>query len=391
MNGFLQSIFRTYFPAYSRKRKLPASRHRAAYLITHCRSAVLGGHVQGCVEGHVTQVRYNSCRHRLCAQCAGLARERWLEAERNRLLPCAHHHIIFTIPHEFITLWRYNRAHLTQVLFDCVSATLKQLLGDPRYLGAEPGILLALHTWSRSLALHPHIHALVTDGGLHNGMWVSPRRSHFLPARVTMMLFRGKFLARIRHDLDSGILALPPDQAIQPLLHLLNKLGRKKWNVQVCPRYAHGEGVVRYLARYVRGGPLKPAQMVSVDAKNVVFRYRRHSADNEASTAQIMHLNVETFLDRYLEHTPEPRQHQVRRYGLLAPGRALALAQARELLKPLSVEPTPTINAQTPMTWQTYLERLCPGTKPGICPQCGQPLKFFGRLTHAPPTMYPGH
>ena len=97
MNRLLQSIFRTHFPTYCRQRKLPLSRHRAAYLISHCRSAALGGHVQGCIEGHVTQIRYNSCRHRLCAQCAGLARERWLEAERQRLLPCAHHHIIFTI------------------------------------------------------------------------------------------------------------------------------------------------------------------------------------------------------------------------------------------------------------------------------------------------------
>ena len=231
----------------------------------------------------------------------------------------------------------------------------------------------------------------MTDGGLQDGIWVSPRRSHFLPARVTMMLFRGKFLARIRHDIDSGVLVLPPDQTSQPMLNLLNKLGRKKWNVLVCPRYAHGEGVVRYLARYIRGGPLKPTQIVSSDTQTVVFRYRQHSSDNDADTQRIMQLAVGAFLDRYLEHTPEPRQHQVRRYGLLASGRAFALAQARELLTPLSVEPTSIVTAQTPMTWQTYLKRLCPDTTLGICPQCGKPLKFFGRLTHAPPTLYPTH
>ena len=107
------------------------------------------------------RVWYDSCRHRACPQCNGLARERWLAQMRSRLIDGAHHHIIFTIPHEFNVLWMIARAQMTQLLFAAVRDTLMELLGDPRHLGAIPGIVMALHTWTRSLALHPHIHALV--------------------------------------------------------------------------------------------------------------------------------------------------------------------------------------------------------------------------------------
>ena len=111
-----------------------------------------------------------SCHQRCCPQCQALATERWLQAQKARLLDCAHHHLIFTIPHELNELWSFNRAPMAQSLFAAVRDTLSELLADPRYLGARPAFVLAPHTWGRSLALHPHIHALVLSGGLfHRG------------------------------------------------------------------------------------------------------------------------------------------------------------------------------------------------------------------------------
>jgi hypothetical protein len=378
----LQTVFREHFPDYAATHKLPAHQHRAAQLIGACRSAALGAHVQGCPEGHVIEVQYNSCRHRLCAQCAGLARERWLEAERARLLPLAHHHVIFTIPHEFNPLWRYNRAAFANLLFASVSATLKELLADPRYLGAEPGLLLALHTWGRSLFLHPHIHALVSDGGLAAATWATPRRSHFLPARVVMALFRGKLLAGLRALLEAGTLALPPETSAQRLANLCNQLGRTKWNVRVCPRYAHGEGVVRYLARYVRGGPLKNGQLETVSEHEVAFRYTPHEDEATPSGAALLRLAPQAFLARYLEHTPMPGQHQVRRYGLYAPSRAGALAQARTLIAPTPQTPTAAA-APAALTWQAYLGRFAQCAGALRCPVCARPIVFLGRLSNA--------
>ena len=166
MECTLGSIFRHHFAGYAQRHRLPLYLHRAAYWLSRCRALEMGGHIKRCPEGHVEHASYNSCHQRYCPQCQGLATERWLQAQKARLLACAHHHLIFTIPHELNDLWMFNRVLMAQLLFAAVRDTLGELLGDPKYLGARPAFMLALHTWGRSLVLHPHIHALVADGGL---------------------------------------------------------------------------------------------------------------------------------------------------------------------------------------------------------------------------------
>jgi hypothetical protein len=157
--------------------------------------------------------------------------------------------------------------------------TLLELLGDEAYLGATPGIMATLHTWSQTLILHPHLHALVTGGGLTRaGQWVAVRHGFLLPSRVAMAVFRGKLLAAIRRAVRQGQLQLPEGLRPQPCENLLNKLGRQKWNVHIRERYPHGEGVLIYLARYVRGGPLANQRLVSCAQGEVRFRYRVNGA-----------------------------------------------------------------------------------------------------------------
>jgi hypothetical protein len=383
----IQRLFQEHFPAYTGAQRLPLHHHRAARLIGACHTAALGGHVQGCPEGHVMRVHYNACRHRLCTQCAALARSRWLEAERARLLPCAHHHVIFTIPHELNALWRFNQARLVDALFECASATLKTLLADARYLGAEAGWLAALHTWSRALALHPHVHVLVSDGGVREGAWASVRRSHFLPARVVMALFRGKLTARLRALLEAQALVLPPDCPRERLLSLLNRLGRIKWNVRVCPRYAHGEGVLRYLARYVRGGPLKDSQLSRTSDTQVRLRYQPH----EGEGPRWLELAPAALLARYLTHTPVPGQHQVRRYGLYAPGRSGVREQARTTIAPVPEQGPAPGEPAAPLRWQDLVGRVAP--RAVLCPVCARPIGVLQRLApaRAPPPPRHGH
>src|SRR5262249_2613597 len=149
---------------------------------------------------------------------------------------------------------------MTTLLFQAVRDTLCTLLADPQYLGAQPGILAALHTWSQTLVLHPHVHCLVTGGGLTpTGQWVAVRHGFLLPARVVMAVFRGKMLAAIRQAWARRTLALPASLRPQPFINLLNRLGhptKTRWNVRIMERYRHGVGVVTYLARYLRGGPI---------------------------------------------------------------------------------------------------------------------------------------
>jgi Transposase zinc-binding domain/Putative transposase len=161
----LQMIFQDAFPAYEQTHPLPAHVRRAARAVMQCRTAALGGHVQACPDGHMARIWYNSCRHRACPQCAYLQTERWLARQQARLLACDHYHVIFTLPHDLNPLWLANVSMMTTLLFQAVHDTLRTLLADPKYLGAQPGIIAALHTWSQTLVLHPHVHCLVTGGG----------------------------------------------------------------------------------------------------------------------------------------------------------------------------------------------------------------------------------
>src|SRR5215470_13543164 len=326
----LQTLFQDAFPAYEQRHALPAHVRRAAHALMQCRTAALGGHIQACPDDHFMRIWYNSCRHRSCPQCAYLQTERWLAVQQARLLACDHYQVIFTLPHELNPLWLANVSVMTTLLFQAVRDTLGPLLADPKYLGAQPGILMALHTWSQTLVLHPHVHWLVTGGGLApTGSWVAVRNGFLLPARVVMAVFRGKMVAVIRQTFARGALALPKPMRPQQFVNLLNRLGhptKTKWNVRIMERYRHGAGVVTYLARYLRGGPIKNARLVAYDGDRVTFTYRaRHGeADVESTSPQRMTLPVVDFLQRWLIHVPVPQTRVVRCSGLYHPTHAEA-------------------------------------------------------------------
>jgi len=332
----LQDIFCQHYPAYEQTHPLPAYVRKAARAIMRCRTAALGGHVQACPEGHFSRVWYNSCRHRSCPQCAYLQIERWLARQQARLLACDHHHVIFTLPHELNALWLANVEGMSRLLFHAAQDPLFVLLGDAKYLGAQPGVIAALHTWSQTLVLHPHLHCLVTGGGLRpEGQWVAVRNGFLLPARVVMAVFRGKMVAGLRRAYECGELAVPEGMQAQQVFNLLNRLGHRRktrWNVRIMERYAHGQGVVRYLARYLRGGPLPNPRLVSYDAQRVCFTYRARATQAGTATRPCLSLSPEDFLQRVLLHVPPPKARVVRCYGLYQHSHLAALAVCRTQL-----------------------------------------------------------
>ena len=367
----LQQVLDQGLFAYKQKHKLPLHYHKALSSLSRCRTASMGGHVQRCEHGHIEGVWYNSCKYRLCPQCNGIQGERWLRSQKSRLLACSHRHIIFTIPHEFNNLWRYNTALIMDILFKTVRDTLMVLCADPQYLGAEPGILCALHTWGRSLSLHPHIHCLITEGGTtEHGGWKTPKRNCFLPARVVMYLFRGKFLGALREAQACGKLKIMPDMRLNQWQSLLNKLGRKKWNVNVRERYAHGRGVTTYLARYVRGGPLKNSQLTHIDTEKVTFRYYAHQEDAQGAKNKRMEmmLSHENFISRYLNHIPPQGKAMIRSYGFYSNSKRDQLNRIREHFDQPPVKPPAFL------TWQAYYYQLNNNHPPTRCTQCGAAL-----------------
>ena len=311
----LQRLFFEY-PPNELGLRLPLYQLKAADAIAACRTEKMGSHGQYCEHGHLCGVYYNSCRHRGCPQCQNVKREQWLTDWSARLLDTQHHHWIITCPHEFMPLWRYNRAWFQDALFKAVSATLKILSKDKRHIGGQMGYLLALHTWSRSLGEHPHIHCLATHGGVdEQGQWKTPKRKGLFPAEVVKRMFRGKFLALISDALNNGLLVYPAQKEQQYWRNMINKQGRVKWQVYACKPYQHGLGVARYLARYIRGGAIKNHQILSVKKRVVSFKYHSHQTGKK----EMRHLKVADFEAQVLKHIPLPRQQTIRYYGLYHP------------------------------------------------------------------------
>ena len=201
-----------------------------------CRTSALGGHVQACPDGHYHRQWYNSCRNRVCPQCNWLQIEQWLQRQSDRLLKCGHYHMIFTIPHELNILFQWNKKAVTHILFRAVRDTLFEFFLDEKHIGGKPGIIATLHTWSQTLIDHPHIHCLVTEGGLKDGQWVMKRQGYLLPVRAVMPVFRGKMLSSVDKAVEKGEITLPDALSLQRWKNLRNKLGRVKWNVNIRER-----------------------------------------------------------------------------------------------------------------------------------------------------------
>jgi hypothetical protein len=365
----LQALLQRGYAASERSHALPNHVRRAVWAILACRTAVLGGHVHACPDGPVERIWYNSCRHRLCPPCAWLQVERWLTKQKARLLACDHDHVIFTVPHELNELWLANVEAMTQRLFASVHDTLLELLGDGKYLGAKPGIMATLHTGTQTLLLHPHVPCLVTGGGLTDtGRWVAVRHGFLLPMRVVMAVFRGKLRAAIRQGLALGTLTLPVGQRPQQIDNLLNRLGRMKWNVHIRERYPHGQGILVYLARYLRGGPLSNRRLLACDGEQVVFGYEeRAKGPGGHAQRRTMSLPVEPFIGRWRLHVPPSRAVLVRCWGLSAhtQGEALALCRPQVGQAPVPGPEPVALHPPIPPEVEAFCER---------CPVCGQLL-----------------
>jgi putative transposase/transposase-like zinc-binding protein len=335
-----------------------------------CRTEAMGGHVESCPNGHVHRIWYNSCKHRVCPQCAALGREQWLNRQKARFLDCDHYHVIFTVPQELNDVWAGNKKGFADLLFRSVRDTLLMLLGDPKYLGATPGLLMAMHTWGRNLIEHPHIHCLVTGGGLADGgKWKAVVKKCLLPRKVLMMIFRGKLLDALRHAASRGELALPGGMRPNQFLGLLNKLGRAVWNVKIMERYSSGMGVLTYLACYLRGGPISNRRLLAFAEGMVTFRYQDHRDLDPAGCprSKELQLSAKEFLRRLLTHIPVPGLQMVRSYALYANTKSKDLTLARQQLGQKKVAKS------EPTRWQDLLKRLGKGDA-DRCPVCGAKL-----------------
>jgi hypothetical protein len=293
-----------------------------------CRTAELGGHVQRCDDCGQECIAYNSCRNRHCPKCQGAARARWLEREAGYLLPVEYHHVVFTLPAPLGPLALQNPTPIYNLLFAAMADTIRELAADPHYLGAEVGILAVLHTWGQNLHHHPHLHCVVTGGGLSCDIdghvddvpcWRSCRSGFFLPVRVLSRLFRGKFLARLKQAHRDGRLSFHGRLAALAELAAfeawLTPLYQADWVVYAKAPFGGPAQVLKYLARYTHRVAISNQRLMDVSDGQVTFRYKDYADDHRQKT---MTMSAEEFLRRFLLHVLPRGFVKIRHYGLLA-------------------------------------------------------------------------
>jgi len=350
--------------------------------IETCRTAVLGGHGDVCQScGHL-EISYNSCRNRHCPKCQSLAQARWIALRTQRILPTHYFHLVFTLPAELRLLALRNRRPVFDLLFQAASETVLTLATDPKWLGGRLGMTAVLHTWTRELHFHPHLHCIVTGGGLNDdGQWVAAKRDFLFPVRVLSALFRGKLLDGLRrlrrnHKLDIGGSAAPLRDGAS-FDELIDALYRTDWVVYAKRPFGGPEAVFAYLGRYTHRIAISNARLVAFERDQVTF-----ATKNGASTT----VDALEFIRRFLLHVLPKGFVKIRHYGLLSPAHATTtLEQARAALeseesRPDCENPPPKPESKganddddellAELDW-TELLRLLTGQDLTLCPCCG--------------------
>ncbi len=377
-------VVRAHADSYRSAHLPSAAQERVLNNIAHCRTAVLGGHVDACADGcGFMRISYNSCRDRHCPKCQAPQRAEWITKRLERLLPVPYFHVVFTIPDDINPLALRNKAVVYKILFDTASTTLIELTRDPKRLGADIGVTAVLHTWGQNLLLHPHLHCVVTAGGLSldGSRWVVGRERYLLPVKVMRKLFRGKFMAKLQQAYDDGELELKGStaQLEDPVAwHTLrDRLYRKNWVVYAKPPFGGARQVFRYLGRYTHRVAISNHRIIDIADGRVSFSVKDYKDDARKKT---MTLDAVEFLRRFLLHVLPRGFVRIRHYGLCASRNVnTKLVTAQQLLQPDAPAAQPQADeepAEAIPWWERF--RAMTGVDPMACPCCG------GRLLRRP-------
>jgi hypothetical protein len=342
--------------------------------IARCRTAALGGHRDQCPRCGYRAISFNSCRNRHCPKCQSGARDKWIRARQNELLPVAYVHVVFTLPHQLSHLALQNKKVLYDLLFRASAETLLEVAADPKHLGAEIGFLSVLHTWGQNLRHHPHVHCVIPAGGLSpdGAQWIHPRYPFFLPVGVLSRLFRGKFVAGLKRRFQQRQLifagSLKPFENEKAFRSFLRPLFRQNWIVYAKPPFGGPHHVLGYLARYTHRVAITNHRLVAFEGDQVSFRWKDYAHGNKKRK---MTLSAQEFLRRFLLHVLPRGFVRIRSFGFLANRcRAELLPRCQRLL---SDKPRPLASA---VISSAPAQPAC-----FRCPNCATPMVVLERLS----------
>jgi hypothetical protein len=369
----IADVVRQHGAAFRRAHLLSREQHRALDAIEHCRTATLGGHVDVCRDCGFERPAYNSCRNRHCPKCQSLAQARWVARRMQRLLPVGYFHVVFTLPAELRAIARRNGRLVFGLLMESAAATLVELGLDPNRLGGMLGVTAVLHTWTRELSFHPHVHCIVTAGAFRadGERWVGGSARFLFHVDVLGDLFRGKVLAGLRNARKAGDLHLGDEASKRRFDATIDKLYRTSWVVYAKRPFGGAEQVLRYLGRYTHRVGISNQRLSHIDDGSVTFRTKH---------GRSITLPSHEFLRRFLDHVLPRRFVKIRHYGLLAPAHATTtLERARVALDARCRRGAPCASPPSPATrrefgqsvdWRELLLMLT-GIDVTRCSECG--------------------
>lgn len=376
----IADVFRQFAPSYlaAYGAHMPPSHLRAIEDILACHTKVMGGHMYQCQDCGERFYVLHGCGNRACPSCHYARTLAWLDARREQMLACPYYHVVFTLPEHLRAIARGNQSDCYGILMKAAVQALMTACGDPHYLGATPAVMAVLHTWNASLGLHPHVHLLVSAGGVNGDepQWRTPAEGFLAPVRVLSRLVEGIFMDMLEKKRPDLKAVLP-----RPQKH-------HKWVVWAqCIDYGV-EHVLDYLGRYIHRIAIANCRILEVNQTHVVFKYK----DRKKNKWRVMRLNGHEFMRRFLQHVLPRGFHKVRYYGLWHPGKRkqfdriqFALELKHGALQPHEQWPIEVDeNAGEIIDPQTG-EIITNETPP--CPFCG--ANSTRHITHLKPTHRP--
>lgn len=351
----LGDIFRRYGPEYLEQfsHKMLPSHRRAIHDIAKCRKGEFGGHIDSCEKCGYTHLFFHSCSNRSCPKCHASHTQKWLDKRKLTILPVSYFHVVFTLPEELRRIVRSNQTQLLDSLIKAAAYALFKLMTDSRFAGGIPGMLSVLHTWSRAMIYHPHVHFLIPAGVISNykdksqWSWLPIKRKKFLvPLPALSSIFRARFIKLARKAL--------------PGIEFPQSIWKKQWVVFTKSCTKGGQKVLEYLARYVHRIAITNNRILSVYNGKITFKYQ----DSTTRHWKKITLPAFEFMRRFLQHVLPMGFHKVRYYGFLTPKYRKIFYSLK-----LSLETSSNQTIETPDTTDkergNYYRR-CPKCKAGI-------------------------
>ena len=308
----IQDIFLNFGDEYIKNHNLFKEQWKVFNSIRTCKTKNLGYHTFTCEECGEEYFGYNSCRNRHCPMCQNYKREKWINNESSYLLDSKYFHIITTVPYELNEIFLFNQKICYDILFKATSESILTLSNDPKWLGAKVGITSILHTWGQTIEFHPHIHSIVTGGGLNNNHWISCNKDYLFKVQVLSSLFKKKFLYYLKHEFHNLVTDY---NDLNSFNKFLESLYNKSWITYIEPPKGKAENIIEYVGRYAFRVAISNERIKNISNGLITFEYKDYK-DN--SKIKEMTITSDEFIRRFLLHILPDNFTKIKHYGLLS-------------------------------------------------------------------------